>query len=300
MNPEIQYWTSEASQAFPLSLFISSDGLATLEVGSNRDDPSQQTVGMFRTRLDRSITDDLILGLQSQAFADMENPASIQPGEPVRKLAIKEENRKEIVKWAAIRTPTPEAFLSAEKKAEFLVMLVRQYPILAVSVAVANLPPEIHRDKPVAFKMIIHNPGFEAVQIGYPARPFGDHTLVQLVGLRSDVPLEELADYHQKFQELTTTHILNVEAGRMANRLIAIAPKENATIAYSIALDWPPGQYEMNLVFITPLFNRDGARQMDVEILSSPRFIRVLGEPKPDDVPDEIDEDRNLEDEGDE
>ena len=269
--------------------------MITLTVGNNRTDPDINVLGLFRGQLNQQHLSELVSAMQSIEFRNVQNPYSALPGEPVRQLRLTQEGRDEIMKWAAFNTPSPIEFTAVEERALAIVHLVRQYPVYAISLKADAIPSELERDKPVEFDVIISNPGLETIKIGHPENWSDEVVNLQMIGMRSDIPLEQLADYHQKFEDLTKEHMIHIQGEKAGEPLITIPSNDNLLFKVRVGLDWPPGQYDVQFLFSTALLDQEGKEQLECQFLSHPFSIKIVGESKPDDEPD--DEEGELEDE---
>jgi len=291
MNFEFSYTDS----SYDMSLIITDDGLATLTIGNNRTDPDFNVLGLFRGQLKQQHMSELVSAMQSREFRNVQNPYSALPGEPVRQLCLKEEGRDEIMKWAAFNTPSPIEFTAVEERALAIVHLIRQHPVYAISANADAIPSELERDNPVEFDVKISNPGSETINIGHPENWSDDVVNLQMIGMRSDIPLEQLADYHQKFEDLTKEHMVYIQGEKADEPLITILSNGNHLFKVRVGLDWPPGQYDVQFFFCTTLLDQDGKEQLDCQFLSRSFSTKIVGESKPEDEPDN--EEDELEDE---
>jgi hypothetical protein len=285
MNPEIHYWTNNPDPAFPLSLSIANNGMATLTVGTNSDNPEFGSVGVFVRKLEKHEMDDLITSLQSREFIGLQNPKSTLPGTPVRRLSIKEQGRDEVSRWISMGNPNQPVFIALEAKALVLVDLVRQYPLYSVGMKMSSMPAQIERGKPTEFTMTFVNYGHETIQFPHPEGWSRNALQLQLTGLRNDVPLEDLQEYHQKTENLFKKHILNIKGPVVTKSLITLQATNQLIFKFRINLDWPPGQYDVQLSLITPLLDQKGKKQLDCKLISKPFSVKIVGKPKPGDEP---------------
>ncbi len=297
MNPEINYMTDNAR----LTLSIASTGITTLFIGSNLNNPDIEKVGLFRRQLEFSNIENLTTALRSREFGGVKNPVSASSGELVRRLSIKEEGSDEVMRWAAFHTPTPPEFSAVEAQAMEVVKLLSHYPVQAIAIEVSSIPEIIERDKPVKFSLTVINPGSETIKAPHPESWSNVDVILQLTGARSDVPDDEFEVGHQKFEELSNDHIKDIEGSNIKEALITISPSDSVTYEMQVVLDWPPGQYDLQLTLVTPLFNKEGAEQIDCEIFSKTFSVKVSGDSKPEDEPedeeDELEDDDEDEDE---
>jgi len=286
MNAVISYMNSEIG----LDLSIAPGGMTTLSMASNRNDPNLDVLGLFRRKLEAHEISDIVASLSSSDFLNIQNPTSALPGEPVYRLSIKEQGSIEVMRWAAFRTPAPPAFLAVEEKAMSLVKLLKQHPFQAIAMKMGALPDQLEREKPMEFSLNILNPGSEIIQLLHPESWSEETVQLRLVGLRSDIPLEELQDFHQKFEELSSNQILNMQAAKPTRPLITVARGDRLVFTFGLSLDWPPGQYDVNLSLTWPLFNQEGAEQMACELVSKTSAVKIFGPSKPGDEPEDLGE----------
>ena len=295
-SEKMKFEFSYTDSSSDMSLVITEDGLATLTIGDNRADPDFDAVGLFRARLSPQHLSDLVSSMQAGDFRNVQSPDSALPGEAVRQLRLKMEGGDEIMKWAAFNTPTPPEFAAVEERALTIVRLMRQYPVCTIAVKATGLPREIERDIPVEFDVVFINPGSETVKVEDPDKWSGEVANLQIVGLRSDIPLEDLADYHQKFEELTKESIVDIQAEKPDGPLIPIPSKGSLTFRVRTPLDWPPGHYDVQLSLYVSLFDKDDAELLDCQLLSRPYPVKIVGDSKPEDDPGDEDEEDEGED----
>jgi hypothetical protein len=286
MNAEISYMNSEIG----LNLSISPSGMATLSIASNRNNPNLDVLGLFRRKLEAREIDDLASSLRSSDFKNVQNPSSVSPGEYVHQLRIKEQEGVEVMRYTAFHTPAPPVFLAAEEKALVLVKLLRQHPFQAIAMQIGALPNQLERDKPMEFTITIVNPGSEIIQIPHPESWSEETVQLQLIGSRSDIHPEEFEDFHQKFEELSKEQIVDIQPAKQAKPLITLASGGRLVFLFQVSLDWPPGQYDVNLSLNWPLSDQDGVEQMVFGFISKTIPLKVFGESKPGDEPEDLDE----------
>jgi hypothetical protein len=290
MDAEILYQSHVADQFYPLILSIAAEGIATLKVGTNRDNPASNAVGVFRHKLEAAKVSELTRAFRSPDFLGMETAPFFPEGGPVRLLSIREKGAKEITKWVTDHTPNPPAFLKVEAEAMAFVNLVRQYPVHAISMKLSPVPNQIERGKPLEFSMTVIGSGFETVQFLHPDNWSARGVQLQLIGLRNDIPLEKLEEYHQRFENVTRKNLLKAQGTKVTKPLTALSTNSEVVFTFRISLDWPPGQYESQLSLVTPLLDQKGVEQMNCELMSKTFLIKVLGKSKPGDEPEESDE----------
>jgi len=290
MNPEIHYWTNNPDPAFPLSLSIANNGMATLTVGTNSDNPEFGSVGVFCRKLEKHEMDDLITSLQSREFIGLQNPKSTLPGTPIRRLSIKEPGRDEVSRWISMENPNQPLFISLETKTLVLVDLVRQRPIYSLSLKMSYMPVQIERGKPTEFTMSLINNGSETIQFPHPENWSRSVLQLRLNGLRSDVPLENLQEYHQKTEDLFRKHIINIKGPKVTRPLITLSAMSPLLFSFRINLDWPPGQYDVQISLITPLLDQKGKKLLDCKLISRTFSIKIVGKSKPGDEPEDLEE----------
>jgi len=290
MDAEIVYQSHAVDQFFPLNFSITANRLATLKVGTNRDNPALNAVGVFSRKLEEVKVSDLTKALRSPLFTGIANPHFFPEGGPVRLLSIREKGANEISKWVTDDAPNPPAFLKVEAEALALVNLLRQYPIYAISMKLSPMPDQIERGKPLEFSMTIIGSGSEMVQLPHPDNWLRQAVQLQLIGFRSDMPLEKLEEYHQKFEDLSEKKPLKIQGMNVTKPLIALSTNSQVVFTFRSNLDWPPGQYDSQLSLITPLFDKQGLEQITCELMSKPFPIKVFGKSKPGDEPEELEE----------
>jgi len=269
MNPEIRYESCAADAFFPLELTISSQGLATLRVGSNRDKPQVSNAGVFEARLVPPQYAKLVAALRAPAFSAIENPGPLYPGAVVRTLKIQEQGREEVMRYVGESGPTPPAFASAEAEALEVAAIVRQHPVQAVAMRVGALPTECRRGQAIELSVTFANPGAQPIQLHHPSAWSEQTATLDMVGLRSDIPLAELRDHHRKVQPLEQKTLERMEPTQEDGPRIPLAPGKHVTLTFRVTPDWPQGRYAVQLCFASAILDERGEEVMRFEVLSA-------------------------------
>lgn len=297
-TPEMRYFSDGVDPAYPLELRIASDGTAKLMRLTNTDTPSDLTVGIFNGQLNAPQLTKLASAMSSQAFLDLENPDSVLPGVAVRELSIRPHNQDEVTKWVSSEEPTPPAFHTAEQAALATIRAVRQFPVHAVMMATLALPKEHKRDKPLRIVVEVKNIGTQSTQLLHPKNWTEEAGELLLIGLRSDIPEEELEDFHQKIEELGADKLINVQRTRPNDLELKLIPGEIAAMVFETTIDWPPGAYDVNLSLTWPLSDERGRELLTVMQVTDTFPLTITGLSKPGDNDDEDDDGLDDEDNG--
>jgi hypothetical protein len=283
MSVEINYWSSAADEMFPLSLRVAADGAATLTVQSNRDNPGVNHAGVYRATLRPQAVEPLVAALRGSDFAALPAPAQIYPGEVVRRLSFKEPGRVEVVKYVHEGAPAPAAFLNAERFALDLIKEVRRQPVYALEIGAGGWPARLARGEQLQGEVTLANFGAQPIQIHH-ADAWGEGAVeFELTGLRSDVPLADLRSHHQRFERVTKGNLKAYQAANAQAPWVKLAPTERVRLGLAVALDWPPGRYDVRLTYQCSIFSQDGREQARVELNLPPFSLTVAGEARPED-----------------
>jgi hypothetical protein len=288
MDAEITYQSQVTDQFFPVIFSIGLDGVAILKVGTNRDNPLS-SVGIFSVKLEERKVSDLVKALRSLDFRSIQNPPVFPEGGSVRLLRFREKGVGEIRKWVSDdEGPPSPVFLKVEKEVLTLIDLVRQHPLQTISMKLTLLPNQIERGKSIEVSISLINPGSEIIQFPHPENWSKDAVQLQLIGLRSDIPLEKLQEYHQKFEDLSKKHIVDIQPIKVKKPLINLSPTNQVIFKCRTSLDWPPGQYDLQVSLITPLLDQKGKQQIRCELISKTIPLKIVGKSKPGDEPKDV------------
>ena len=278
VNPDIRYFTNQSDDTLPLELVILKDGISILMVQTNRDNTEIPNAGVFQTHLNESQLAPLIEALRRREFTQIQSPESMYPGEVFRELSIKEEGREEITKTVSESVPDTPAFLAPEKLALELTAIVRKKPLYAIMLQVTQVPSQFIRGESVQLAINLVNIGSQQIKIPHPQSWSDQAVQLQLGGIRSDVPTADLQPDHQKFEELSEENIQEFRAKNVAVPLLSVVSGEQITLLLQKKLDWPPGQYDVNFSYLSPLFNLEGEKVIVCEVISKNLTMKCLGE----------------------
>jgi len=276
MNAEINYMNTGSK----VELSIKPDGLATLSIGSNRSNPDMGPVGVFRRKLDSADLTPLLASLRTSGFKGIQNPEFALSGEAVSRLSIKEEGQAEVMKWARLRMPVSPEFQAAESQAKAVVTLVREFPVQAVALQLTGLPAEIQRGNSLGGNIAITNAGAETIQIPAPENWTPQTIRLRLTGVRSDIPLEDLQEHHQKIEELSSKLVQNAQGAKPSKPMVALPANQRLVLPFKLTLDWPAGKYDVQICLSLPVTDQKGNLEMDCELLSKTHPLSVTGKGK--------------------
>lgn len=285
MDFEISY----SDSTFELFLSIDAAGAARLTIGSNRADPGFDKLGLFQGHISPQRLDQLAADMRAAEFQKIDNPESALSGEPVQQLRLKEADQ-EIMKWAAYSTPPPPAFISMEERLLAVARELRKHPTLAIAVGSRSFPSHLERDEPVQITLWVSNPGTNVLKLQHPRDWSRDVANLRLMALRSDIPMEELAQHHQRLTDVGVADIVDIQGGQVEKHFLTLPPGQ--TVFYSVNLkpDWPPGRYNVEIFFAATLFDQDEKEQVHCTYLTHPLHVTVTGKEKPEDVPEDVDD----------
>ena len=283
MNPEISYWSNAADETMATELVVAPNGDATLTITSNRDRPEAANAGVFRMRLKGSDLAAFVDAVRSNSFTALQNPSSALSGSVVRKITLKEDAKPEIMKFVGEDAPAPPAFVAAETRALEIAKVVRQHPVFALGIKLAGMPARFDRGQSVRFKVDLENIGSETVRIVPPPQWTPESVRFEIVGLRADVALADLRSHHQRFEQVSSADVRSFQPSAAAGAMLELARGQRLTLDVERKLDWPPGEYEVRVFYLTSIFNSDGGAVARCELTLKAVRIRVSGESRPDD-----------------
>jgi len=282
--PEIKYFSTEGDETYPMTLVIPGSGPATLTVGTNRLNLNETNCGKFKTLLSSQNIDPLIAVLRNPGFASIQNPDSVLPGEVIRKISLNEDQHHGISKFVTpYHTPAPE-FNTAESILKNIVNHVKQFPKFVLSLNRFSFPTVITNRDPVEFVLVLTNPGNEKLFIQHPKLWSDVTSQVELIALRNDISTANLRTHHQKFEILKATHLTNIQIRHDSVDLMELNPQSMLTLEFKINLNWPVGQYNVQVSVQTPIIDCNKNEIHRVEILSKPVSITVYGSQNLDDT----------------
>jgi hypothetical protein len=263
-------------------------------VGTNRDNPIS-SVGIFSVKVEERKVSDLAKALRSSDFRSIQNPPVFPEGGPVRLLRFREKGIGEIRKWVSDdEGQSSPVFLKVENEVLALIDLVRQHPFQTISMKLTPLPNQIERGKSIEVSIALINPGSAIIQFPHPENWSKDAVQLQLIGLRSDIPLEKLQEYHQKFEDLSKKHIVDIQPKKVKKPLISLSPTNQVIFKLQTRLDWPPGQYDLQVSLIIPLLDQKGKQQIRCELMSKATPLKIVGKSKPGDEPEDLEEEERM------
>jgi hypothetical protein len=132
--------------------------------------------------------------------------------------------------------------------------------------------------------MTLVNPGSETIRIPHPETWPQEGAQFELVGIRSDLPAEQLRNHHQRFQPLTQQNIQDLQPSDVTPPRITLSLRARLAMTLGVVLDWPPGQYETKYSFLCATYDREDKQVCRGEIVSTRFNVKVTGSTKPGEV----------------
>jgi hypothetical protein len=100
-------------------------------------------------------------------------------------------------------------------------------------------------------------------------RQIAQSLAVPVVARRSDFPLAELSNEHQRFVNLSQAQITGTKPPLEPGRTIALAPTRKVTLTFATDLPLPWGSYDIWMALKTAILDPQGARLMRADLLSA-------------------------------
>jgi hypothetical protein len=265
MGYRIEYWSNHTSDAHPTILTVSQTDPVTLLVGSNADNPGQDSVGTFHATPPPAETDALIQAARWLVHTPKPIVPPAVPGGEIRKLTITLDSGPEEVRHVTEDLPPDPAFSTAEAAAIAFAKVVRQHPKIALwSQTVLRLDRPGHIE--VAMKLF--NVGAEPLSIPHPDFWADGSVSIQVTARRNDVPLAELRNEHQRFLDLSKAQLVGTSPLLVQAKIIPIAPRQDLTFKFAADLVLPKGNYDVWLALDTSLLDDRGSQIMRIELVS--------------------------------
>lgn len=260
MNPivEVEYWSTAAEDAFPLSLTFVPGGDAVLWVRCNHDNPAKTVVGEFRKKLEKADTDPLIKVLESPEFSASPNPASALPGESIRKITAKRSDGAALMRYVGAVIPATATFKNAEALLFRIADKVRTNPIHAIGLKVDAVPASVLPDQAVSFTVTLTNSGTQVLRVSLPKIWEAAETQAEWDGLRSDVPLAQMNNDHRRTVELSAAHMPSTWAPPTEKDFAELPPRGSLALPFTVTFAWEPGAYDLQFIFAAPLTDAKG------------------------------------------
>ena len=267
----IQYWSNAYSESHPLVLRVAGR-LATLEFGSNADDPEITTLGVFRKELTDSQVEPLIRSVSSAAFLSLPKPEPVPPGEVVRRITITDTSG-EVVKYAAGGQPTEQAFDAAERLVLSLVEAVRTSPVSTFSVGIEGEPTYSHG----VLEILVHisNTGPEVIYLHDPRVWAEKGVALVLRIVRETADSDDSVVGDQVFVDLEGGDVTAKGLASVSRETIAIPPGGRLLLSLRPKPRLQNGSYELQVALTAPLLSLDGTELILCEAFSLPTRVRL-------------------------
>jgi len=281
MNPKMSYFSNNGDEALPTELKIDAEGQCTLLVRTNRANPQYANAGVFSMKMRERRLRPLAQAMSTPDFEAIAKPEGVQSGDVVRKLSITPDGGQEMTRYAVEGKKTPPAFVDGEQEALKIAAEVRKKPEYAIALDEVKIPERINRGEKTRMSFVLRNPGPNPVQIPHPKLWAEKATQVQLVALRSDVPIADLRSHHQVFETLGAADMKATDGAGSSEEVITIAAGKSVTIAVEKLVEWTVGRYDVRLTFETALADEKGEEVIRCEIVSKPYPAACLGAAQP-------------------
>jgi hypothetical protein len=265
MGYKIEYWSNRASDGYATILRVSQGLPATLQIGSNADEPGPNPVGIFRAVSPRAEEEALVQSVRRLTFAPEVPVVPSMPGEVMRRLTVALDTGSEEVRSASESSPATAPFLAAESAAIALARVVRKYPQAALAAQTFFL---LDGTKHWAVTLKLTNAGSELVAIPHPDY-WENAVSIQVTARRNDVALADLRNTHQRFIELSSRQLVATTPFPKPGPTIPIAPHRDLTFQFAVDVDLSAGHYDRWLSLTTNLLDARGAEIARVELVSA-------------------------------
>jgi hypothetical protein len=272
--PETEYWSTAADEGLPLSLTLSPTGEAKLWIRSNRDNPKRGALGYFEASLPSQRVSEAQASVAAPEFAAAANPASVVPGEVVRKITVKQPGVPDLVRFVGEEGAAPAGFLKAESAFLKAVEEAGKSPSLAIGFSLEKLPGEIVSGEELRFDLLVANPGRQALAFATPKTWADSGTEMTAKGIRSDIPLAQLNNSHAPSVAVGPGYI-GLDASAASKGTLPIGPGQSLRLPVRLRLPWEPGTYDFQVVFRASLSDAQGKAHTHYEWVSPKSRLEV-------------------------
>ena len=193
-------------------------------------------------------------------------PAPALPGQVVRKLTVTSSSGTEQVRYATEASALDPEFSAAESEAIALVQLLRQHPRAALSGQSTFRPMGPERLE-VIVKLV--NVGIAPLAIPHPDAWGEGAVSITITALRSDVPLADLRNEHQRFVSLSRAQLADTKPLLEPGRTVTLAPTKDVTLTFATNLPLPRGSYDIWTTIETAILDPQGSPLMRAELVSA-------------------------------
>jgi hypothetical protein len=255
---ETEYWSTAADEGLPLSLTLLSTGTARLWIRSNRDNAGRGALGYFEGAIPAKSVSDVLAAIESQDFSAAPNPASVVPGEVVRKISATRLSGPALVRFVGEESPAPAGFAKAESACLQAIEDAAKFPALAIGFSRVSLPSELASGEDLQFDLLVSNPGRHPLMFTAPTGWADAGTEMTVKGIRTDIPLARLHNSHAPSLAVGPAH-LGPGAPDFPDSNELLAPGKSLRIPIRLRLAWEPGPYDLQVEFEADLLDSQGA-----------------------------------------
>lgn len=263
MTFEALYWTNQNDDAHPTELQVSTARGAVLRVEAGAEGSSPQPVGLFRSHPPASELTRLWDIVSTRAFQSERNASDILPGEVVRRITVRIPGQPDIERIASESAPAPREFVDAERILVRLAELARAQPQYATALSLGTPTAALDRAAAgVSLSVDVRNAGTTPLLLPGPASWAADRVTFTLFVLRSDLPVAELRNEHQRILELGPDDVKVAEppGGAVRRDRFYLDPGSSLRLHLSHRIgDLPRGKYEVWTEIALPIREADGS-----------------------------------------
>lgn len=274
---ETEYWSTAADESLPLSLTIAPTGASKLWVRSNRDNSKRMTLGYFEGPIAPKSLADILATVDAPDFTGLSNPASVVPGEVVRKITVKKSTGPAMIKFVGEGAPAPAAFATGESAFARAIEESYKLPAIAIEIGIDALPAEVKWGEEMRLDFQLSNPGRQALRIAVPKAWSDAGTELSGKGIRTDIPLAKLNNSHAPTVAIGPGNIGSAAPTSPDGR-IQLGPGKSIRIPIQIRMAWEPGPYDFQITFESNLVDALGKTHTRFEWIS-PKSKLVVKQP---------------------
>lgn len=267
-------------RSYRKSLMIDHTGHCELRIESNIERPSTPEIGRYVTQISVQEAEklrDRVMDLEETPTPKEDKP--LPPGIPLYEVVVEENGTRKsrtfdpyIVpkRYQVIGRQITEIEEDARGRAEIG---------LRVDFSMEN--KQAAREKIFSLEVRLTGVGAQPISFNNPLLPppngFGRITLS---GVRSDVKAEEMKFFHRQAHHFSKAELRDNPPVFLAKNILNLKPGEALAFPFGAVLDWPPGKYDVKVIFETTGANENNRNFIIGRITTPSQTLGVTGEAK--------------------
>jgi len=265
------------------SLTIDQTGRCELRIESNIEQPANPEIGRYVTQIGAQEAEklrDRVVDLAETPVPKEEKP--LPPGIPLYEVVLEENGNRQSRSFDPYIVPKRYQVIGREIAQIEKDARGKMEMGLRVDFAMEN--KQLDRGKIILLAVRLAGAGAETIRFNNPLQPppngFGRITLS---GVRSDVKAEEMKFFHRQAHHFSKSELRDMPPGSPDKTRLQLKPGEALSLSFGAVLDWPPGKYNVKIIFETTGTNEDDRNFIVGRVTTPPQPLGVTGEAKPGD-----------------